>query len=154
MDAILDVVLTPVASSDKDAWLELWEQYLQFYKADIADAVTGITWQRLLDPREPIGCIIARQGAKAVGFANYVQHRSTWTAGDYLYLEDLFVDPAMRGHGVGRQLINALYDLAAQADCSRVYWHTHETNATAMRLYDRIGHRSGFVHYQHQLKAG
>lgn len=154
MDAVLEVMLSPVVSADKEAWFGLWGQYLEFYKADIPAFVSESSWQRLLDPQEPVGCIMARLGPRAIGFANYVQHRSTWTVGNYLYLEDLFVDPSVRGQGVGRRLIGSLYDLAERAGCSRVYWHTHETNATAMLLYNRIGCRSGFVHYQNQLKAG
>lgn len=153
MEINSDITLNPVTEADKEAWLGLWAQYLIFYKTDISDAVTELSWKRLLDPSEPMGCILARQGAKAVGFANHVQHRSTWTRGDYLYLEDLFVDPSVRGQGLGGKLISALYARAAQAGCSRVYWHTHQTNSTAMLLYDRIGERSGFVHYQHRLQA-
>lgn len=154
MDAVTNIALRPATAADKEGWLGLWAQYLTFYKADISDAVTEVTWQRLLNPEERMGCITAWHGAKAIGFANHVQHRSTWTTGDYLYLEDLFVDPSVRGRGVGRKLISSLYELAAQAGCSRVYWHTHETNSTAMLLYDRIGLRSGFVHYQKQLEGG
>ncbi len=154
MEVVNDITLSPVTQADHVEWLGLWAQYLRFYKADISDAVTEITWQRLLNRNEPMGCILARDGDRAVGFANHVQHRSTWTSGDYLYLEDLFVDPSVRGQGVGRKLINSLYALASQAGCSRVYWHTHQTNATAMLLYDRIGERSGFVHYQHGLNDG
>ncbi|MCW2389639.1 GNAT superfamily N-acetyltransferase [Sphingobium sp. B11D3B] len=153
MEITSDVILNPITEADKEAWLGLWAQYLIFYKADVSDAVTELSWQRLLDANEPMGCILARQGGNAVGFANHVQHRSTWTRGDYLYLEDLFVDPSARGQGVGGKLISALYTLAAQSGCSRVYWHTHQTNSTAMRLYDWVGERSGFVHYQKQLKT-
>lgn len=154
MEIASNLTLKPVTQNDKMEWLGLWAQYLRFYKADISAAVTELTWQRLLNPAEPMGCIMARQAGAAVGFANHVQHRSTWTSGDYLYLEDLFVDPSVRGQGVGGKLISSLYALAAPAGCSRVYWHTHQTNSTAMLLYDRIGERSGFVHYQRQLQAG
>lgn len=151
MDAVGDITLKSVTDSDKEEWAGLWVQYLTFYKVDIPEAVTEVTWQRLLNSEESMGCVMAWQGAKAVGLANHVQHRSTWATGNYLYLEDLFVDASVRGRGVGRKLISSLYELAARAGCSRVYWHTHETNSTAMLLYDRIGDRSGFVHYQRQL---
>lgn len=151
MEVIGDLTLRPVSRGDKDEWLALWNQYLVFYEADIPPAVTARTWERFLDDDEPVGCVMAWSGNVAIGFATHVRHRTTWSAGDCLYLEDLFVDASVRGRGVGGKLIAFLYDLAASNQCSQVYWLTHETNANAMRLYDHIGGRSGFVHYKKNI---
>jgi GNAT superfamily N-acetyltransferase len=86
-----------------------------------------------------------------VGLVHHIRHRSCWTAGDYCYLQDLFVAPAARHAGVGRKLIEHVYALAAREGCARVYWLTHETNSVAMLLYDRIAKRTGFIQYRKDL---
>jgi len=82
---------------------------------------------------------------------HWIFHRSTWTAGDYCYLQDLYVDADVRGTGAGRKLIEHVYAEATAANAARVYWLTHETNAPAMQLYDRIADRSGFIQYRKVL---
>ena len=67
------------------------------------------------------------------------------------YLQDLFTAESARGQGIGRALIEAVYERARAAGASRVYWQTHETNRTAMLLYDRIAERSGFLVYRRNL---
>lgn len=135
---------------DRDAWHPLWRGYQSFYRVDIAEAATAVAWERLLDPAEPMGGALALDAATgaAVGVAHWVFHRSTWTTGDYCYLQDLFVAPGARGGGVGRALIAHVRGVARAAGCSRVHWLTHETNADAMALYDRVAERSGFVQYR------
>jgi GNAT superfamily N-acetyltransferase len=139
---------------DHAAWLALWRGYQAFYEVDIAPEVSALTWARLLDPSEPVAGALAWHGATAVGLVHHIRHRSCWTAGDYCYLQDLFVSPALRGSGIGRKLIEHVYAEAAREGCSRVYWLTHETNATAMHLYDRVAERSGFVQYRKILLPG
>lgn len=143
--------IRPVVAADFDVWLPLWKGYQDFYRVDIADAVTRNTWARFLDPAEPVNAALAYDSGKAVGMVHWIFHRSTWTAGDYCYLQDLYVDPETRGIGAGRKLIEHVYAQAAAANCARVYWLTHETNATAMQLYDRIADRSGFIQYRKVL---
>jgi len=145
------IEIRPLESADHAAWLTLWRGYQAFYKVDIPDAVSEVTWQRLLDPAEPMGGALAWQGARPVGLVHHIRHRSCWTVGDYCYLQDLYVDGAIRGAGIGRRLIEHVYDVAADQGCSRVHWLTHETNTDAMMLYDRIADRSGFLQYRHML---
>jgi GNAT superfamily N-acetyltransferase len=95
---------------------------------------------------------LAWSGATAVGLVHHIRHRSCWTTADYCYLQDLYVAPELRGTGVGRQLIEYVYASAREQGLNRVYWLTHETNLEAMRLYDRIAERSGFVQYRHLLQ--
>jgi GNAT superfamily N-acetyltransferase len=144
-------VLRPVSADDHDAWLPLWRAYQAFYRVDIPAATTEVTWRRFLDPAEPMQAAIAWQGVRAVGIVHWIYHRACWSVGDYCYLNDLYAEPDVRGLGVGRALIEHVYREAAAAGCSRVYWLTHETNDVAMRLYDRIAQRSGFVQYRKVL---
>ncbi|MBW4023531.1 MAG: GNAT family N-acetyltransferase [Proteobacteria bacterium] len=140
-------IVSPMVAADHAEWLPLWRSYQAFYRVDLAQAVTEATWARLLDPAEPVDGAIARVGGEALGLVHVVRHRSTWSVADKCYLNDLFVTPAARGQGVGRSLIEYVYATATRAGCGAVYWLTHESNETAMRLYDRIGRRSGFVQY-------
>ena len=137
--------------ADFAQWLPLWQGYQTFYKTQIAEAVTAKTWARFMDPAEPMHCAVAELDGKLVGMVHYIFHRSCWTAGDYVYLQDLFADPAVRGTGVGRALIEHVYAKAAEAQASRVWWLTHESNTQAMLLYDRIADKSGFVQYRKLL---
>ena len=145
----------PLATGDHEQWLELWRGYLTFYKAEVADEITALTWSRLLDPTEPVhGLAAIDEAGRLVGFVHWLTHRSTWARTSYAYLEDLFVAPTVRGGGVGRALIERVYAAAKAEGCAQVYWLTHETNAAAMALYDRIATRTGFVHYAKVLEAG
>ncbi len=147
----MPTTLRAATAADFDTWLPLWRGYQEFYKTDIPHATTVGTWQRLLDPAEPMHAVLAEVAGEVVGFVHFIQHRSCWTAGDYMYLQDLFVQPELRGHGVGRALIEHVYADAAARGCSRVWWLTHESNTDAMLLYDRIAARSGFVQYRKLL---
>jgi GNAT superfamily N-acetyltransferase len=141
-----------LTSGDYADWLPLWQGYLTFYKASVPDSTTALTFERLTGGAEPMGGFIARDDAgRAVGTVHWIFHRSTWTPGNYCYLQDLFVASDVRNGGVGRQLIDAVYQHAAAHGCSRVYWLTHETNETAIKLYDKVADRSGFIQYRKML---
>jgi RimJ/RimL family protein N-acetyltransferase len=143
------VDVRPLTADDREAWQALWQGYLTFYDAQISDNVTDLTWQRMLDEQEPVGGLGAfdEQG-NMLGFTHFLYHRSTWSATQYCYLEDLFAAPQARGKGVGRALIEAVRQHAEANNSSRLYWHTHETNATAQTLYDKVAQKSGFIKYE------
>jgi GNAT superfamily N-acetyltransferase len=143
-----EIIIRDLANSDRAGWEALWAGYLAFYEQSVDPAVTELTWARLNDPAEPMFALAAQQGSDLVGFAHCILHRGTWSLGDLCYLEDLFVASGMRGQGVGRKLIEAVYAKADAASCERVYWLTHENNLTARALYDKIGKLSGFVQYR------
>jgi GNAT superfamily N-acetyltransferase len=147
----MSTTIRAAQASDFDAWLPLWQGYQRFYKTDIPHEVTLTTWQRLHDDTEPMHCALAELDGRVVGFVHSIEHRSCWTAGNYMYLQDLFADAGVRGRGIGRALIEHVYADAAARGCSRVWWLTHESNADAMLLYDRIADRSGFVQYRKLL---
>lgn len=142
------IQLRPAAPDDFDAWLPLWRGYQAFYKVDIAEDVTRETWRRFHDAGEPMHATLAEIDQRVVGIVHFIEHRSCWTRGNSMYLQDLFTDAAMRGRGVGRALIEHVYAQALARGCPRVHWLTHQTNATAMLLYDRIAERSGMVQYR------
>ncbi len=140
-------------ASDFANWLPLWKAYQVFYKTEIPDAVTEQTWNRFMDPNEPMHCAVAEQDGALVGMVHYIAHRSCWTQGDYLYLQDLFTQPSVRGQGFGRALIEHVYAFAESQGAARVWWLTHESNQQAMHLYDRIADKSGFIQYRKIIPA-
>ncbi|TWC39502.1 acetyltransferase (GNAT) family protein [Pseudomonas sp. SJZ079] len=143
--------IRPVTAADHAAWLPLWQGYQRFYKAEIASATSALTWRRFLDPGEPMHAALAWQDDRAVGLVHFIYHRSCWTEGDYCYLQDLFVGEGLRGAGIGRRLIEHVYQAAQTAGASRVHWLTHESNVDAMQLYQRVAERSGFLQYRKNL---
>lgn len=140
--------IRPLAAADRPQWDALWRGYLDFYETSVPAAVSDVTFARLLDPAEPMFCRVAEAGAELIGLVHFIYHRSTWTPGPYCYLQDLFAVPSAREKGVGRALIETVYDEARAHGASRVHWLTHETNATARLLYDRIAERSGHIQYR------
>jgi GNAT superfamily N-acetyltransferase len=140
---------------DFDAWLALWEGYNAFYGRHGATAlpaeITRSTWQRFFDAYEPVHCLVAERAGRLVGLAHYLFHRSTIHIAPTCYMQDLFTSVEARGSGVGRALIESVYQQARAANCARVYWLTHETNQVAMRLYDQVAERSGFIVYRKLL---
>jgi GNAT superfamily N-acetyltransferase len=114
----------------------------------ISDQTTAVTWARLHDPAEPMEVLGAYLDERLCGIVHYLFHRSCWTTGDYCYLQDLFVAEGARNLGLGHALILAVEDRARAAGASRIYWLTHETNADARALYDRLAERPGFIQYR------
>jgi GNAT superfamily N-acetyltransferase len=151
----LAVTIRPVIREDFDAWKVLWDGYNAFYgrkgATALPDEVTRTTWSRFLDPNEPVHALVAEASGKILGLAHYLFHRSTIQIAPTCYLQDLFTVEAARGQGVGRSLIDAVYERAKAAGSGRVYWQTHETNGAAMLLYDKVAERSGFVVYRKLL---
>ncbi|MFN8723586.1 MAG: GNAT family N-acetyltransferase [Rhodospirillales bacterium] len=148
----MTIAVRPLVAADRAGWRPLWDGYLAFYRTAVADDVTDLTFRRLTRGGEPMGGFVATGAeGRIVGIVHWIDHRSCWTAGDYCYLQDLFVEPGLRGGGVGRALIEAVCAAATARGCSRVHWLTHETNRDAMHLYDKVADRSGFVQYRRIL---
>lgn len=149
MDAL---VVRSVTRADFDRWLPLWDGYNAFYGRSgptaLAAEITAATWERFFDPYEPVFALVAEQEGALLGLTHYLLHRSTTSLLPSLYLQDLFTTADARGKGVGRALIEAVYGAARAQGLPRVYWQTHETNDTAMQLYDRIAEKSGFLVYR------
>jgi GNAT superfamily N-acetyltransferase len=141
-----------VTRQDYDQWLPLWEGYNEFYGRSGTTAlppeIIRMTWERFFDAYEPVHALVAESDGRLLGLTHYIFHRSTIAIGPICYLQDLFTTKAARGKGIGRALIHGVYEQARLAGSSRVYWQTHETNLTAMQLYDKLAERSGFVVYR------
>lgn len=146
-----DVTVRSVERSDFEEWLMLWDGYNAFYKRSGSTAlprdITQTTWDRFFASHEPVHALVAEYAGALLGLAHYIFHRSTTAVGPSCYLQDLFTDEPARGRGVGQALIDGVYQRAQAAGAPRVYWQTHETNETAMRLYDKLAERSGFIVY-------
>ena len=140
--------IRPVSLGERADWERLWTGYIEFYKASVPPQTYDVTWARLHDPNEPMHLLGAYVDGKLVGIVHYLFHRSCWTPGDYCYLQDLFVAEHARKLGLGRALIEAVEEKARAAGASRVYWLTHESNATARALYDKLAENLGFIQYR------
>ncbi len=145
-----------VARADFSQWLPLWEGYNGFYgrsgKTALPDEITHMTWARFFDAYEPVRAMVAEDQGQLVGLVHYLFHRNTISIAPTCYLQDLFTKESARGKGIGRALINAVYGQARLAGVARVYWHTHESNSTAMRLYDQVAEKPGFVVYRQNIE--
>ena len=149
------LVIRPVQPPDWAQWLPLWHGYNAFYgrsgASALAEEITRSTWSRLFDGYEPVHALVAQQGEQLVGLTHCLFHRSTTRLGPNCYLQDLYTAEAARGRGVGRALIEAVGERAKAAGAGSVYWQTHQTNTTAMRLYDQVAAKSGFIVYRREL---
>jgi GNAT superfamily N-acetyltransferase len=143
-----NIQIRPVGGDERPAWEPLWAGYLTFYKATLAPGASDVAWARFHDPNEPMFLLGAYVDGKLTGIVHYLFHRSTWTPGNYCYLQDLFVADGARGLGLGRALIEAVYEKAKAAGASRVHWLTQTTNAQARILYDQVADNPGFMQYR------
>jgi len=145
------VSIRSVVDADFDRWLPLWEGYNRFYGRSgptaLPEYITRTTWSRFLDDDEPVHALVAESQGSLLGLAHFLFHRSTTRVEPTCYLQDLYVDAAARGLGVGAALIDAAHGHACSAGVARLYWQTHETNAAARALYDKVAERTGFIVY-------
>jgi ribosomal protein S18 acetylase RimI-like enzyme len=144
----MTVTIRAFEPRDEARWRELWDGYNRFYEREPSEAVTRHALARILNPASPVHSIVAeRDGEGVVGIANYLIHESTSALRPVCYLQDLFVDPACRADGVGKQLIEWLVAEMNAQNWSRLYWQTRENNYRARGLYDKFTPHSGFVRY-------
>ncbi|TCS66969.1 N-acetylglutamate synthase-like GNAT family acetyltransferase [Primorskyibacter sedentarius] len=143
------VTVRPLRLSDEAEWRRLWTGYLDYYETKLPEDIYQSSFSRLIgdDPQDFNG-LIAEIDDAPVGLAHYLFHRHGWKTQNVCYLQDLYADPAVRGAGVGRALIEAVYTKADAADAPSVYWLTQDFNQTARKLYDRVGELTPFVKYQ------
>lgn len=149
------ILIRPIQQTDFTAWKPLWDGYNAFYgrkdETALAPEITQVTWQRFFDPNEPVFALVAENDGKLWGLTHYLFHRSTTRIELTCYLQDLFTDPSGRGRGIGRALIQGVYEQAKAAGIKRVYWQTHESNAAGRLLYDKVARHLGFIVYAHDV---
>lgn len=153
---LTEAQVRPVRRDDHEQWSSLWDGYNAFYGRSGATAlapdISRRTWERFFDEHEPVHALVAVRNERLVGLSHFVYHRSTTRLGDVCYLQDLFTDPAARGDGIGRLLIEATAEAARLAGSSRLYWQTQADNRMARRLYDRMAKHLGFIVYTRELE--
>lgn len=147
----MTISVRPLKAEDKSRWLELWHGYLTFYETSLSSEQTELTWNRLMDSNYGVFGLMAEKDGAMVGITHFMFRPSTWAPKDYCYLEDLFVDPTVRGGGAGRALISRVIEVAKEHGAGRVYWTTKENNAQARILYDSFTKVSEFVQYRFPL---
>jgi len=133
----MSINIRPITQNDKARWLELFKEYIVFYKSKLSDEQYELTWDRI-NSGFNINGLLAEKDGQVVGFTHYIFRPSTWAAEDFCYLEDLYVDPKVRGGGVGRALIKAVEEIAIAKGSKRLYWTTAPDNETARKLYDKV----------------
>ncbi len=143
----MTAIIRELQESHRADWNQLWAGYLAFYETVLTPEQTELTWSRLLDPNFEMHSLVVEVEGSLVALAHYSFTHSSWSVAQDVYLEDLFVDPALRGQGLGRVLIDGLSELASSMGSSKLWWETHKDNATARRLYDSVGELSEFVKY-------
>jgi GNAT superfamily N-acetyltransferase len=140
--------IRPLQAGDEAQWRRLWTLYLEFYESTVPEQVYRTTFARLLSGEDNEFCgLIALRGGQPVGITHYLFHRHCWSVENVCYLQDLYVDTSLRGTGVGRALIEAVYAAADDAGCPSVYWLTQDSNEAGRRLYDRVGRLTPFIRY-------
>jgi GNAT superfamily N-acetyltransferase len=150
------LLVRDLRSDDFPRWKPLWDDYNAFYgrkgETALPEIVTNMTWARFFDGYDPIYALVAEAGGQLLGLVHYLFHRSSTSLTSNCYLQDLFTLESARGKGVGRALIREVYRRAENAGSGKVYWQTHETNAHAMKLYDKVAEKSGFIVYAKNLQ--
>jgi len=139
--------IRPIEQSDWTAWHDLWTAYLAFYQTSLPDDTKRVAFDRLLDPSTKVHGLLAELDGSPVGLVHFIYHDHMWRPEGVCYLQDMFADPDIRGKGIGRALINAVYAAADAAGAPGVYWLTADSNTQARMLYDRVANLTPFIKY-------
>jgi GNAT superfamily N-acetyltransferase len=146
------MVIRELTREDHDGWMELWDGYLSFYRVEIGQQITSLTFTRLCEKKDGMfGLVAVDEDDELVGVANCLVHPSTWSIAGYCYLEDLFVAPHARGGEVAKGLIDATAAVARERGVERMYWNTQQFNGAARSLYDTVGKLTSMVVYEREV---
>jgi len=144
----MKVQVRALADADRDRWEQMFLAYAEFYRTTIPAGAFDAVWEWIFDPENDFWCDVAEDGeGRIIGFAQYqLMHRSLG-GGMVCYLSDLFVDPACRGAGAGRTMIDHVLAFARDSGLPGVRWLTQEFNYPARQLYDTYAPRTDFILY-------
>ena len=144
----MTLTIRPLERDDEADWRRLWYDYLAYYETERPEEIYATYFERLLgDDPQDFAALVADLDGRLVGLTHYLFHRHGWRLENVCYLQDLYAEPDLRGQGIGRKLIEAVYAAADAAGAPSVYWLTQDFNTTARQLYDRIGLLSPFIKY-------
>jgi GNAT superfamily N-acetyltransferase len=140
--------LRALGESDFEDWKVMWGMYLDFYETQLPEDIYTTTFERLLAKDiTSQNAIVAVLGDRMVGLVHFIFHPHNWKIEDVCYLQDLYVLDSVRGRGVGRLLIESVYEEADRRGTPTVYWLTQDFNKTARLLYDKIANVTPFIKY-------
>jgi GNAT superfamily N-acetyltransferase len=142
--------IEPIAPGQMDDLLPLVAAYQRFYEAEeIDDERNRAFFARFLAPSEDGMLLGAWRNGDLAGYACLYWSFTSIVPAETVLLNDLYVDPAARGQGVGRALIEASAAVGRERDAQRLEWMTRLHNETAQRLYDSTGaERSEWIEYE------
>jgi len=144
----MQLTIRPLQSQDKPGWRQLWHDYLEFYESTVGDTIYDTTFDRLLSEKHTNqNAFLALEGTRTIGLVHYIYHPHNWKVEDVCYLQDLYAVPECRGQGIGRALIEAVYQAADANGTPTVYWLTQDFNHTARQLYDGVATLTPFIKY-------
>ena len=149
----MSFLVRQISLSDKSAWLNLYESYLEFYESESDQPSIELLWNRITRDTPEIQALAAELNGEVVGIVHFHYQLSTWTQTWHCYLEDLYVREDSRGKGIARALIEEVKRLALEQKCSELFWITKESNQVARKLYDKLATESDFVRYEIKLET-
>jgi len=148
------VIVRPLRPDDRPEWAGLWHDYLTFYETSVSQDVYDCTFDRLLsEDSQEFNALVAELDGTLVGLTHYLFHRHAWKVENVCYLQDLYARPETRGTGIGRALIEAVYNAADDNGTPAVYWLTQDFNTNARKLYDRIAVKTPFIRYNRPMSV-
>ena len=144
--------IRPVSETDQEDWRRLYNGYAEFYQVPMTDGIAHRTWSWLLDPSHPVSGLIARDSSEeAIGLAHFRAMPSPLRGEEIGFLDDLFVDPALRGTGAAKQLLERVASVGREKGWICLRWITRDTNYRARGLYDKMALRTDWLTYQYDL---
>ena len=141
------IEIRPTTPDDRPDWERLFALYAEFYHTEVPPEAREKVWRWIGDPAEDFWSDLAFHDGRAVGLVQYQLMYRSLSGGKVVYLSDLFVDPASRGGGIGRALIDHVISFARARGIPSVRWLTQEYNYAGRKLYDSYRPRSDFILY-------
>lgn len=140
-----------LAPADKTQWEVLFAGYAEFYAMPQTREMRATVWDWLNDPDHSSNCFVAEQAGNVIGFTHYRPFVSTLRAATNGFLDDLFVNPAVRGSGAAQALIEAVSAKGRENGWLTIRWITADDNYRARGVYDRVATRTGWITYDIKL---
>jgi len=140
--------VAPLTANDEAEWRPLFEGYCRFYKVEPTAEKSATVWRWLMDLNHPLHALGIRDGARLIGIAHVRAVPRTLSGADGGFLDDLFVEPSMRGSGAAEELIKGVAAYARARQWTNVRWWTADDNYRARNLYDRVARKTNWNTYE------